>query len=145
MAEMSVRYVAGIVLINKDRQVFFAERSDVPGAWQLPQGGIDEGEDPAKAAVRELFEETAISPEDVEILDEHPDWLSYRIADKDKLRHQKWFLVRYKGDGNIDLSKAQDQEFRAWVWEDADAIVRMVVEFRRSAYATMLRYFGLIA
>jgi putative (di)nucleoside polyphosphate hydrolase len=120
------RAAAGIMLINRDRKVFVAQRLDSSlEAWQMPQGGLDKGEDPTAGALRELEEETGIRPELVEIIARHPVELLYDLPDdllgkiwKGRYRGQRqhWFLARFLGeDGDVNID-TPEPEFRAWKW-----------------------------
>lgn len=139
---------AGIVLINETGHIFVAERSDIKGAWQMPQGGMDSGEDSLAAARRELFEETSIKQDDVELIAIHPDWLKYDFPKKKKNddfigQQQKWFLFRFKGDeSKIDVLGAKDAEFSAWKWVGSDEILDVVWEVRTPVYAEVFKYFS---
>lgn len=144
---------AGCVILNAQGKVLYCERADIPGAWQMPQGGIDAGEDAEKAALRELFEETAIK--DVTVKGEHPTWLTYDIpqkSDQEKAvkgefigQAQKWFLLEYtKADNSIDLTQAQDKEFTNYQWATPEHILATVVAFRKPIYEAVFKHFGLI-
>ncbi len=117
-----------------------------PGRWQMPQGGLDVGEEPAAASLRELQEETGLRPEQVELVAEHPAWLAYELPParrRDKTGRgqvQKWFLFRFLGsDDDIDLTpaKGQRQEFRAFRWMDLDSLVEEVWEVKRPIYRAL--------
>src|SRR5258708_3703473 len=121
-ADIEYRPCVGIMLLNPKGEVFVGQRIDMPTeAWQMPQGGFDEGEDPQSAAFRELREE--IGTEKAEILAESTDWLRYELPTElvEKARHgpwhgqrQKWFVMRFTGnDGDIDLA-TEHPEFSAW-------------------------------
>lgn len=159
-ADLPYRPCVGIMLFNRDGKVWIGRRADhpavqedEPGAWQMPQGGIDEDEDPREAALRELEEETGIA--NVEVLDETPGWLTYDLPDhlvgialKGRYRgqKQKWFAMRYLGeDGDIDLARAKDREFDAWRWEDPQALPGLIVAFKRPVYEEVVRAFARFA
>jgi putative (di)nucleoside polyphosphate hydrolase len=144
------------VLFNRAGLVFVARRADMPnaegpaGGWQLPQGGIDDREDPAVAVLRELEEE--IGTANAAILAEHPDWLTYDlptdlvgVALKGKYRgqKQKWFALRFLGsDAEIDLSRDPDPEFDAWRWAALSELPALAVDFKRSIYNVLARDFA---
>lgn len=137
---------AGCVVVNADGKILIAERRDIPDAWQMPQGGIDPGEDPQTAATRELFEETAI--QDVAVVGEYPHWLTYEFPPGGKKGHhigqaQRWFLLRFTGT-TIDLEKAVHPEFRAWKWATAAEVMAAAAPFRKPIYTAALRHFGLL-
>ena len=159
-ARLPYRACVGIMLLNRDGRVWIGRRAqdpsiqeDEPGNWQMPQGGIDEGEDARLAALRELEEETGIS--DVEVLEETAGWLTYDlpphlvgVALKGKYRgqKQKWFAMRYLGtDADIDLDAAADNEFDAWRWEDAEALPGLIVDFKRPVYERVVAAFAHLA
>jgi putative (di)nucleoside polyphosphate hydrolase len=139
----------GIMLLNKDNEVFVGRRQRTGGeAWQMPQGGIDEGEDPRTAAFRELKEETGI--ENAEILAESKSWLYYDLpaALVGKTRHkgwrgqrQKWFAMRFKGsDGDINIMNPES-EFSAWKWVGIEQLADLIVPFKRLVYMSVLDEF----
>lgn len=145
------RPCAGVMLVNYEGKVFVGQRLDSRvEAWQMPQGGIDEGEDPRTAAIREIHEETGIAEEHLQFLaqakEEHfydlPDELIGKIW-KGRYRGQRqiWFLVRFTGtDGDIDI-ETEHQEFRAWKWADPDTLPDLIVPFKRKLYRDVLREF----
>ena len=145
------RPCAGVMLINRDNRVFVGERNDtVLEAWQMPQGGIDPGEDAYAAALRELREETGVTPDKVELVAEAPDEFYYDLPDelagkvwKGKWRgqRQRWFLFRFLGeDSDVQIATAHP-EFRAWRWSDPDDLPRMIVPFKRPLYEAVLAAF----
>lgn len=157
MSKLPYRPCVGIMLLNSSNKVWIGRRAmkrsvqqDEPGSWQMPQGGIDKGEDPLPAALRELEEETGIS--DVEVIGQTEDWLTYDLPDhlvgkalKGKYcgQKQKWFAMRYLGDDSaIDLSKAEDDEFDNWRWEDAAQLPGLIVEFKRPVYEQVVEHFA---
>lgn len=144
------RPCVGMMILNAEGKVFVAKRIDtMVEAWQMPQGGIDEGEDPRTAVFREMEEE--IGTRNAEIITEHSDWLHYDLPDhligkvwKGKYRGQrmKWFLMRYLGaDSDIDL-ETHHPEFSTWKWLDMSELVDSIVEFKRPLYAQLVKYFG---
>lgn len=145
------RPCAGIMLVNFEGLVFVGQRLDSRvEAWQMPQGGIDEGEDPRAAALRELREETGIPEQLVQILaqsrDEHyydlPDELVGKIW-KGQYRGQRqiWFLARFSGtDEDVNI-ETEHQEFRSWKWAEPDLLPDLIVPFKRKLYRDVLREF----
>ncbi|MDV7338160.1 RNA pyrophosphohydrolase [Terasakiella sp. A23] len=150
--DLPYRPCVGICVLNKDGQVFVAERLDTPGAWQMPQGGIDKGEDPQDAALRELEEE--IGTNKGSILARTEDWLYYDLPDdligkvwKGKYRGQKqiWFALRFEGeDKDIDIN-TKHPEFSRWKWVDLAETVELIVPFKRELYQEIVNQFkGLV-
>jgi len=140
----SANFRAGVVAVvaNSRDEVLAFERSDVPGAWQLPQGGIDVGEAPFEAAWRELGEETGLGSGDVELIGEHPTWMAYEFPDhvrsegKRLGQVQRWYFFRALSD---DVIPSPDRvEFVAWMWVDRDWLVEHVVSFRSDVYRAVL-------
>lgn len=139
----------GIVLLGPGQRIFAGRRIDTPGAWQMPQGGIDEGETPREAALRELEEE--IGTDKVEILSETRDWLAYDLPGNLHLeawggryrgQRQKWFAMRFLGkDSDIRLD-AHTPEFDAWRWMRREEILRVIVPFKRKLYEDALQEFA---
>lgn len=148
------RACVGIMLLNARGEAFVARRNDLPhAAWQMPQGGIDRGEDPRRAAFRELAEETGIAR--AEIIAESARWLSYDLPPEVARRQshwgqshrgwrgqrQKWFLMRFTGsDADIDLD-AHNAEFNAWKWVPVQTLPELVVSFKRQVYLDLLTEF----
>lgn len=147
-AELPYRPCVGIALFNKENKVFVAERVDLPGSWQMPQGGIDPGELPEEAAMRELKEE--IGTDHAEIIDRTEDWLCYdlsanlsRKAFKGKYRGQKqlWYAMRFKGeDSEINLD-TEKPEFVEWKWVKLKSITELVIPFKKSVYESIVEQF----
>lgn len=150
-ASLPYRANVGVVLINRDGRIFAGRRidSDSP-AWQMPQGGIDDGEKPRKAALRELREETGVSKDLVEFLAKTPDWLTYDLppellgkvwGGKYRGQRQKWFLFRFLGrDDQIDIA-TDHPEFDQWRWIGADELLDSIVPFKRAVYEQVIRAF----
>ena len=150
-AALPYRPAVGVMLINGDGKVFVAQRLDSSlEAWQMPQGGLDEGEDPEAGAFRELEEETGIAPDKVELVARCPVELTYDLPDdligklwrgKWRGQRQTWFLMRFLGtDEDVDLQTA-DPEFRAWKWADPDELPAMIVPFKRKLYEDVIAAF----
>ena len=141
-SDLPLRSGVGIIVLNKDNKVLVAKRIDNPkNFWQMPQGGIDEGEDFLKAAYRELDEETSIK--NVKLIKELDGTITYELPDhligiiwKGKFRgqKQKWFLMRFVGeDKEIDI-KTKNPEFLDWKWIELDQITEVVVDFKLHVY-----------
>jgi len=143
----------GAVLFNEAGLVLVARRADLPDpaqAWQLPQGGIDDGEDPRAAVLRELEEE--IGTARAEIIAEYPDWLSYdlpphlvgvALGGRYRGQTQRWFALRFNGrDADIDLGQGPQAEFNAWRWVELSTLPELAVSFRRPIYTILARAFA---
>ncbi|TCO73600.1 putative (di)nucleoside polyphosphate hydrolase [Rhodovulum euryhalinum] len=142
--KLPYRPCVGVMLINAEGRVFVGQRKDwEEPAWQMPQGGIDAGEDPETAALRELREETGITPDLVEVIGHTADWVQYDLPPelmgkiwKGRYRGQKqlWFLMRFLGtDDQIDI-ETEHPEFSVWAWLDPGHLVASIVPFKRAVY-----------
>lgn len=147
MTSQTFRANVGIAVARADGLVLALERIDQPGRWQMPQGGLNVGEEPPAAALRELQEETGLRPEDVELVAEHPEWLAYELpparrhAGRARGQVQKWFLYRLvSSDADIDLRppKGERQEFRAYRWVDLAELAETMWEVKRPIYRALV-------
>ncbi|KAL2650232.1 hypothetical protein R1flu_018360 [Riccia fluitans] len=142
----------GVCLINAKDEVWVGSRLDLPDSWQMPQGGVDEGEDPQQAAVRELREETGVTS--AQLIGEVPDWLTYDFPPDVKAKitrlwgrpwtgqAQKWVLFRFTGDDSeVDLlgDGTERPEFAQWKWMPAEDVIQMVVDFKKPVYTKAFR------
>ena len=142
LSNLPLRSGVGIVVLNKENKVFVAKRIDNPkNFWQMPQGGVDEGEDFLKAAYRELEEETSIK--NVKLIKELDGTITYELPDrllgliwKGKYRgqKQKWFLMRFVGMDNEINIQTKHPEFLEWKWVELDKITDLVVDFKLHVY-----------
>ena len=144
---LPLRSGVGIVVLNKENKVFVAKRIDNPkNFWQMPQGGVDDGEDFLAAAYRELEEETSIK--NVELVTEIEGTMTYELPKnllgiiwkgKYKGQKQKWFLMRYLGkDEDINI-KTKKPEFKKWEWSTQDKILKKIVPFKRRLYISIFK------
>lgn len=150
--DLPYRPAAGIMLVNAANQVWVGQRLDnALEAWQMPQGGLDPGEEPRDGALRELEEETGIPADKVEILARASRPLDYDLpADlagklwKGRYRGQRqiWFLMRYLGRDEEITLETEHPEFRAWKWADPRRLPEMIVPFKRDLYIAVLAEFG---
>lgn len=140
------------MLINADRQVWVGRRIDrTDEAWQMPQGGMDEGEEPWTTALRELEEETGIPPHLVERIADHPERLKYDLPDelqgklwggKWRGQEQDWFLCRFLGrESDIDIA-TDHPEFDAWKWVAAAELPDLIVPFKRDLYRCLIDHWA---
>lgn len=149
------RNSVGICLLNREGLVFLAERRDTPGAWQMPQGGIQVGEDPDTAVFRELKEETGIVT--ARLLDKMPERLRYDFPDylqenlgvfncKYRGQEQLWYALLFLGsEKEIDISahdEGEEPEFKAWRWESLARAQELIVAFKRPVYEKVAKRFA---
>jgi len=149
--DLPYRPCVGVMLVNGTGGIFAGERIDTPGAWQMPQGGIDAGEAPREAALRELMEETGIGPDLVRIEAETADWVRYDLPAhlvghvwKGRFRgqKQKWFRLAMTGpDSAIDITRPP-REFARWQWMAAPDLLDAIVPFKRQVYEQVLAEIG---
>ncbi len=146
------RPCVGLVILNEDHKIFVGQRIDTKGdAWQMPQGGIDPGESPLEAALREMNEETGIKRDRVTLLAESREWIPYELPRslvpklwKGRYRGQtqKWFAFRFLGqDSEIDI-RTKHPEFETWTWSARDDVLNRIVPFKRATYRKVLDEFS---
>lgn len=149
LTDLPYRFGVGMMLFNRDGNIFMAQRIDTRAeAWQMPQGGIDEGEDARAAAMRELEEE--IGTTNAEIIAESAEWYVYDLPEelasklwggKYRGQKQKWFLLRFLGeDTEINLATAHP-EFHSWQWVDVAEVLKLIVPFKRTMYEAIVAEF----
>jgi putative (di)nucleoside polyphosphate hydrolase len=147
--KLAYRKCVGVMLLNDNGEVFVGQRIDNKAdAWQMPQGGIDDGEEEKSAALRELEEE--IGTCNIEIIAQAKNWYSYDIPDflipkfwsgKYRGQTQMWFLAKFKGtDAEININTAHP-EFRKWQWAKPEMLPNIIVTFKRELYKTLLEEF----
>lgn len=162
--DLPYRPCVGVMVLNADGLVWAGQRatdgnteySGHPKLWQMPQGGIDKGEQPLQAAIRELYEETGMRS--VDLVAEAPDWIDYDLPPdligvglKGKYRGQtqKWFAFRFTGDeGEIRIDPPPDgheKEFDAWAWVPMHELPELIVPFKRGVYDEVVRVFSHLA
>lgn len=152
IAKLPYRKNVGVMLMNADGGVFVGQRLDNEGpAWQMPQGGIDKGEDAKTAALRELEEETGVSPDLVTLVAETDGWIAYDLPHdivpriwkgRYKGQEQKWFLLRFHGTDDQVNIEVDHQEFSAWRWLPVAELVENIVPFKRAVYEQVVNEFA---
>lgn len=159
---LGYRPCVGIMLLNASGNVWVGQRADTPvdaegrgDWWQMPQGGIDAGEEPRSAALRELFEETQIRS--AKLIGETRDWLTYDLppelvgkawGGRWRGQRQKWFAARFTGaDTEIDIAAppGHDPEFVSWRWVPVADLVHLIVPFKRDVYQAVVAELGHLA
>lgn len=160
--QLGYRPCVGIMLFNRDGLVWVGQRADTPGEaegkgswWQMPQGGLDEGENPRAAALRELYEETCVRS--ALLVGETSGWLNYDLppelvgvawGGRYRGQKQKWFAASFHGDDSeIDITAppGHDPEFVTWRWVPVSELVHLIVPFKRAVYQTVVAQIGHLA
>ena len=151
IAKLPYRPCVGVMLMNADGHLFAGQRIDWDEpAWQMPQGGIDDGETPQEAALRELWEETGVTADLVEVIAQTPDWLTYDLPQeivaktwKGRYRgqKQKWVLMRFLGRDDQVRIDTKHPEFSHWKWMAPGEVIAAIVPFKRDVYAQALTAF----
>jgi putative (di)nucleoside polyphosphate hydrolase len=162
--DLPYRLCVGVALFNRDGKVWVGRRSDEDAEgegkghwWQMPQGGLDDGEDPLEAARRELYEETSVAH--ASLIAEAPDWLAYDLPaelvptswnGRYRGQKQRWFAFRFDGpDSEIDVlapgGGKHQAEFTEWRWEALERLPALIVPFKRGVYEQVIRAFRHIA
>lgn len=152
-SQLPYRPCAGIMLVNREGLVFSGQRIDNPGstAWQMPQGGIDIGESPEEAAIRELHEETGLTAAKVRLLGQTKEELFYDLPEellgkiwsgKWRGQRQTWFLMRFVGeDKDVDIA-TEHAEFSRWEWATVEQLIERVVPFKKRIYESVIEEFS---
>lgn len=145
------RPCVGMMICNQRGGIFAGQRLDsAMDAWQMPQGGIEAGEDPRTAALRELEEETGIPADAVDIVAETRDWIPYDLPyhlvpklwnGRYRGQKQRWFLMRFTGDDSIINIKTKHPEFSRWCWLAPEELLAKIVPFKRDTYEQVIREF----
>jgi putative (di)nucleoside polyphosphate hydrolase len=159
--DLPYRPCVGVALFNREGLVWIGRRADENAEgegkghwWQMPQGGLDEGEDPYRAALRELYEETSVK--NVSLIREAKGWFTYDLPPdlvatswngRYRGQKQKWFALRFEGeDSEIDVlhpgGGGHDPEFSAWRWERLERLPALIVPFKRKVYEEVVRSFA---
>ncbi|MEM9737223.1 MAG: RNA pyrophosphohydrolase [Pseudomonadota bacterium] len=145
------RPCVGLVILNREGKIFAGQRIDnAQDAWQMPQGGIDPGETPREAALRELTEETGIGAAKVEVLRESTEWHAYDLprhlipklwGGRYRGQTQRWFLLQFSGDDREVVIDTDEPEFRTWAWMGEAELIRKIVPFKRDTYLRVFAEF----
>lgn len=153
ISTLPYRPCVGIALFNHENKVFVGERIDTPGAWQMPQGGVDPGETPQQTALRELAEE--VGTNNVEIIETAKQTICYDLPEPTRSRlwngkyrgqEQTWVAARYKGkDHEINLNAFDPPEFTNWQWIELERTIDLIVPFKKELYNKIIELFSHIS
>jgi putative (di)nucleoside polyphosphate hydrolase len=143
------RASAGAIITNADGKVLALERMRIKGAWQMPQGGLKENEEPLDAALSEVQEETGLAAIDIQLLAEYPEWLAYELPKDTRSgkygrgQVQKWFLFRLtSSEEKISLDQHDVQEFSSWKWTTLRELAKVTAPFRQRIYEKLANGFS---
>ncbi|QMV45722.1 RNA pyrophosphohydrolase [Wolbachia pipientis] len=146
------RLCVGIMLFNRQGHVFIGKRFDSDSYWQMPQGGVDDGEELERAALRELLEEVGTNK--VKVITKSKDWIYYNLPEevipicwngKYSGQKQRWFLMKFCGeDKDIDINYTDHPEFKEWRWQSTDSLVASAISFKKEVYKTVIEEFSSI-
>ncbi len=145
MKSVSFRAGVGALIIDNDGLVLAFQRSTEDAGWQLPQGGMEPDESPLLAVYREIYEETGISQQELQMIGEYPQWLAYEFPRATKVRSgtiigqvHRWFFFRFVDvDVPINLDNAPDDEFQSFEWITMDELISRSVDFKRAVYTKL--------
>ncbi|KLT22819.1 (di)nucleoside polyphosphate hydrolase [Wolbachia endosymbiont of Armadillidium vulgare str. wVulC] len=150
--EKKYRPCVGIMLFNKQGNVFIGKRFDSDSYWQMPQGGIDDGEELKQAALRELLEE--VGTDKVEVVTKNKEWIHYNLPEeiiptcwngRYSGQKQRWFLMKFYGeDKDININYTDHPEFKEWRWQNVDDLVASAIPFKKEVYKTVIEEFSSI-
>ena len=150
--KLPYRPCVGVMVFNPSGLIWSGRRIDnATDAWQMPQGGIDKGEDPLDAALRELTEETSIPASEVQVMGELDDWLPYDLPlelvpklwnGRFRGQTQKWFAMRFDGPDTLVNIETEEPEFSHWAWMAREDLVNKIVPFKRDIYARVFAGFA---
>ena len=152
ISSLPYRLGVGLVIINKQAEIFTGRRLDSTKAWQMPQGGIDNNEIPLEAAYREMCEETGIQKRKVTLLKQSKLWYRYDLPQeiqskfwggKFRGQSQKWFLFKFIGINSDINIETKDPEFSDWRWSKKNDMINSIVPFKKSLYQSVLKDFDL--
>lgn len=150
--KLPYRPCVGVMVINRDGLIWSGRRVDNPDdAWQMPQGGIDKGEAPRDAALRELEEETSIPSDQAVILGEMDDWIPYELPielvpklwnGRFRGQTQKWFAMRFEGPDDLINIETETPEFSHWAWMSSSELINKIVPFKQHIYERVFAEFA---
>lgn len=151
VTKLPYRPCVGLMVMNSDGKVFVGTRLDREyDAWQMPQGGVEKGEDPQTAALRELEEETGIPESAVTVVAQSEDWIPYELpydliprlwSGRFRGQEQKWFLLRFNGSDDLINIATDEPEFAEWKWVDHGELIDNIVPFKRDTYIRVIEAF----